>query len=164
MKIEKIIFNLLHEKIKNIPYDADALLKGITHYAQDNKLERFAKGMNNEDIVIDLVRAFLKPILNLPPESLVDYFEYYSTYREMVCVSSELLNMAKKAYDKRALEGDVETLEKRLMEISVELYKAPTLKAKVDMMLSEGMLNIAFIKGTSDKMSLALSRIVNINR
>ena len=154
--------NLLNERIRKIPYNEDLLIEGICQYVKDNKMERFTKGINNEMLVGDVIQSFMKPVLESTPESLVDYFEYYRTYKELESVCNRILVMAKKSYYKQNVDENIDELERSLSALSVELYNAPTLKNTVDVMLSEGMLNVAYIRGESDKLSFGLSRLVNI--
>ena len=53
-------------------------------------------------------------------------------------------------------------LEDKLTTLARELYKEPMLKSMVDMQMSETLLDIAYINGNSDKMSMRLSRRVNV--
>lgn len=160
MKIISIIYDLVYEKIKNIPFDEVMLADGMKKYAEDNHLIDWEATVNDETVVKEMMGDFLKPILRMSPEGLADYFEYYSVHQKFMYLNQAILDMAEAVYYENPVE-DVGEKEKVLIELSTQLHKSRTLKEAIDIAVSEALLNIDYIRGNRSDLSMSLAKRVN---
>lgn len=109
-----------------------------------------------------LVETYVEPIFRLSADNVRAYFENYDQIMNLNAYSNEILERAVRTYNGENMKLTDGELEDKLTTLARELYKEPMLKSMVDMQMSETLLDIAYINGNSDKMSMRLSRRVNV--
>ena len=109
-----------------------------------------------------IVETYVEPIFRLSADYVRAYFENYDMIVELNAYSNEILELAVRTHNGENMKMDNDAIEGKLTSLARGLYKEPMLKSMVDMQVSEGLLDIAYINGKSDKMSMRLSRRVNV--
>lgn len=161
MKIEKVIYDVIKSKIKQTEYDEEALFDGIAAYAADNRIgalvEKMQTAGKNPAAAVEM---FLKPILNLSPEAITAYFVQYLPLKEFRRISKQIFESARHFYNTKEVNADLRALEEQLSSLAAKLYYDPALKHMLDTELSENTLDLAYMNGKSDSLSLRLGREV----
>ena len=161
MKIEKMIYDVIKSKIRQMKYNENALFDGIIAYAADNRIELLVEKMQaagkNPAAAVEM---FIKPITNLSPEAIIAYFVQYQPLKEFRQISNQIFEAVRHFHATKEVKVELVVLEDRLKALAAKLYYDPTLKNMLDMELSENMLDINYMRGETDKLSLRLGREV----
>lgn len=161
MSAEEILYNLFLNKMGNAPFNGKKLAEGVRGYVRDNGLNNACVGTDEKTCKM-LVETYVEPIFRLSADYVRAYFENYDMIVELNAYSNEILELAVRTHNGEKVEMHDDTFEETIMTIAKELYKEPSLRGMVDMQMSETSLDIAYINGQSDKMSMRLSRRVNV--
>lgn len=161
MSAEEILYNLFLNKMGNAPFNGKKLAEGVRGYVRDNGLNNACVGTDEKTCKM-LVETYVEPIFRLSADYVRAYFENYEMIVELNAYSNEILELAVRTHNGENMKMDNDAIEGKLTSLARGLYKEPMLKSMVDMQVSEGLLDIAYINGKSDKMSMRLSRRVNV--
>ena len=160
MSVEEIIYNYIFEE-RHIEYsDKKKLEQGIIHYVEDNGLDAMSKNMDDVQ-KRQLIEAFIEPMFNVSEEARV-YFENYDLLMKLKLLSNRLLDIAEMTYRGRSTDVDVAQLKDELSYIVDQMYNDESLRKSVDLEVSECLLDLDYIMGITDKMSIRLSRRVKV--
>lgn len=161
MSAEEILYNLFLNKMGNAPFNGKKLAEGVRGYVRDNGLNNACVGTDEKTCKM-LVETYVEPIFRLKADYVRAYFENYDMIMKLNAYSNKILDLAVRTHNGEKVEMHDDTFEETIMTIAKELYKEPSLRGMVDMQMSETSLDIAYINGQSDKMSMRLSRRVNV--
>ena len=160
MSVEEIIYNYIFEE-RHIEYsDKKKLEQGIIHYVEDNGLDAMSKNMDDVQ-KRQLIEAFIEPMFNVSEEARV-YFENYDLLMKLKLLSNRLLDIAEMTYRGRSTDVDVAQLKDEISYIVDQMYNDESLRKSVDLEVSECLLDLDYIMGITDKMSIRLSRRVKV--
>lgn len=161
MSAEEILYNLFLDKMGNAPFNGKKLAEGVRGYVRDNALDNACVDTDEKTSKM-LVETYVEPIFRLSADNVRAYFENYDQIMNLNAYSNEIFERAVRTYNGENMKLTDGELEDKLTTLARELYKEPMLKSMVDMQMSETLLDIAYINGNSDKMSMRLSRRVNV--
>lgn len=156
MNYQVCVFQLILEKIQNLPYNDDLLNKGIESYIKKEQIETLVGKAPTDEDKEDLIRIYMIPLLKMPEKYIVAYFENYDALEELKLVSNAIANEAVRAFHKEKAEEQTDDLEEKLTRLLSKLYKVEALQPMMKMEISENILDLDFIRGKTDKKSIRL--------
>ena len=158
MKIETIIINCLKKNINGIN-ESDAFFDGISEYASDNSMDSFIKDDQPIEVTEFVVSSFMQPFYSMPVEKVNSFFKNYSLIKNFNLLSNEVFGLACEKY-KHGNATVPADLEERINLCISKIYLNKELEKLYMMEISDVIMDIDFVKGKTDKLSLRLARTV----
>ena len=160
MKIETIILGCLKKHISGLQEDKECFLNGISEYAKDNKMDGLLKDEQSVETAEFLTSTFLEPFFQMPVNMVQAYFENYALTKEFKMLSNTVLDLARK----KSMTDNVVLLPKDIEERTTccisKIYSIGALEESFATEISDVIMEIDYVKGRTDKLSIRLARMV----
>lgn len=160
MKVETIVLSCLKKHSSELHVDNECFLDGVFKYVQDNNIDSLLSEKQSTDTAELLIISFLEPLLRMPSNVLNAYFENYCLIKEFKMISNTVLELAQEKWNTRAKVLLNEDMEERAIHCIAELYSQNDLKSVYTMEISDVILEMDYIKGKTEKISVRLARMV----
>ena len=160
MKTELIILEMLQDRTKDKITISDALMDGIAMYVSENHLSEFDTG--DDESTKKILALYLEPIMNMPAQMIISYFENYQLITDFKMVSNQIFDMAFQR-SKSGIDVPLASIEEvgtRANNVIARICTDSTLKKWLESEISDLILDLDYVKGKSDAYSIRLARKV----
>lgn len=161
MNVEQMIYQLVEDATNTSPLTQPVTL-GIKSYIRETRLDEALSKAKTEASAKKALEAYMTPILRLPTNQLLAYFETADIRKRFSSISNRLLQEAKrKLSDTSYRSHNVDALSKELDDIIPQIRGSAFLASAFEQELSDCLIERAFLAEDTGQISLRLSRFRN---
>ena len=161
MSVNREVYALVKESVKDKRLLDESVFNGVTAYCEDNGLEQAVFKYQDENTRSKALRAFMAPIIQMPEDKMVLFFQTYPMRARFKLLSNKIRNEAMKKYRNSAYHCNVlDALEKQLGEMAVSIYRDEALKNVLSDELADCQLELDYLSGWTESISLRMRRMI----
>lgn len=155
MDSAKVVCMILEERYNDLPFDNPQFIDGVFKYCNDQKIDEFAGDK-------EVISFFINPLMDMSREMIIKYFKHFGIVKRLQDISNIIYDMAyqKRMYGEESMDN-IDALENEFNNILLLLVGCVDLKTEIDMIVSETVMDIDFIKGKNNNMSMRLGMAVS---
>lgn len=158
MNIERELYELVRENIQEGQELSPDVVDGIIAYANANGLPALLSGLS-DDVARLSLRSFMEPILDMPSDNIVTYFQSYRMISSFKLLSNRILEQARRKSKGFSADAAVlDELEPQLAEHVSALRQDSELGQTYAQEISDCLMDLDYAAGRTSNISLRLRR------